>query len=179
MWLVGYQVDTFHMIVQGVCKLVTSVALALQWRMDHARTHYVRAFVSLLTVPSFVHLGICGYGWPGEECDTTAWTSDILRPFRVLMCLAALRMFLNGCSLICQNMFPERGVTANYGNEQLFFRSLIRFSGIPLYAAMTLQAISTLQGTQFQRPVIELVVNLIRCCIIIPILWAALAHQWR
>lgn len=95
------------------------------------------------------------------------------------MCLAALRMLLNGMSLILQNRFPERGVTANYGNEQLFFRSIVRFSGIPLYAAVTLQAISDLNGTQWERPPVELVINLIRCSIIIPISWVALAHQWR
>merc|ERR1712151_672765 len=93
MWLVGYNVARFHMIVQGVCELVTSWSLLVQWRMDHARTHYVRALVSFLTVPSWVHLAICGQHYPWEDCDTSAWT-DIRRPFRALTCLYALRMFL-------------------------------------------------------------------------------------
>lgn len=178
MWLVAYNVDPFHMGVQAICELVTSLALMVQWKADHESTHYVRAVVSFLTVPSFLHLAVCGHNWPGGECENDAWT-DVRRPYRILMCLAGLRMFLNGISLCFQNMFPERGVTVNYGNEQLFFRSIIRFSGIPLHGAITLQAIADLSGTPWERPPIEYVSNLIRCFVILPILSGALAHQWR
>merc|ERR1712183_876244 len=66
-----------------------------------------------------------------------------------------------------------------YGNEQLMYRSIIRFAGIPLYLTVTMQAFADLNGTQWQRPLIELVINLIRCCVVLPILTCALAHQWR
>jgi len=178
MWLLCYNIDPFHMAVQGFCEIVTSSALIFQWKRDHASTHYVRAFVSFLTVPSFLHLGICGYGWPWEECDLDAW-SDIRRPFRLLMCLAALRMCLNGVSLVLQNALPARGVSATYGNEQLFFRSIIRFSGIPLYFALSLQGFSDFNGTKWQRPPLELVVQLIRALVILPILGSSLCHQWK
>jgi len=95
------------------------------------------------------------------------------------MLLMTVRMFLNGVSLVLQNAYPDRGVTANYGHEQLFFRSIIRFSGIPLYFAMTLQAMADLHGTPRAREPLELVVHTIRAFVIIPMLSAALAHQWR
>jgi hypothetical protein len=177
-WLICFRIDTFHNSVQGFCEISTAVALLVQWRADHASTHYVRAFVSFLTVPSFVHLGICGYGWPWDGCDADAW-SDMRRPYRNLMLLAAVRMLANGISLVCQNAYPARGVTATYGNEQLFFRSLIRASGIPLYASITLQAFTEFNGTKWQRPAIEIVINLIRACLILPILTMSLIHQWR
>jgi len=179
MWLVGYGVDSFHMLVQALCELVTSLSLLLQWRLDHATTHYVRAGASFLTVPSFIHLSVCGRHWPGEECDSAAWSSKIGRPYRIMMALAALRMLMNGGSLCLQTLFPDRGVTPNYGQEQLFFRAIIRFAGIPLYAAVTLQSLSDLAGTKWELPPIELVSNSIRCIVILPILSGALAHQWR
>lgn len=178
-WLICYNIDTFHMILQGLCEIVTSLALFRQWQHDHESTHFVRATASFITVPSFLHLGICGYGWPWDDCDTDAWESKLRRPFRVLMCFAALRMFGNGVSLVLQNKFPARGVTKTYGNEQLFFRSIIRFSGIPLYLAVTMQSFADLDSTQWRRPLIENVINLIRCCVILPTLACALAHQWR
>merc|ERR1712232_1062405 len=95
------------------------------------------------------------------------------------MCLAALRMFMNGVSLVLQCMFPARGVTKTYGNEQLFFRSIIRFAGIPLYVAVTMQSFADLDATEWRRPLIENVINLIRCCVILPILTCSLAHQWK
>lgn len=178
-WLVCYRIDTFHMILQGMCELVTSMALFYQWKYDHASTHYVRAFVSLTLFPSFLHLGLCGHGtWPWDHCDTNGW-SDIRRPFRALMFLAAIRMLLNAVSLVCQNLYPRRGVTPNYGHEQLLFRSIIRFSGIPLYLAITMQALADFEGTEWERAPLELVVQLIRALVILPILCCSLAHQWR
>lgn len=178
LWLVGYKIDTFHMLVQAVCEGATSFALLYQWRSDHMGTHYVRAFASFLTFPAFVHLGICGYGWPWEDCDTDAW-SDVRRPFRLLACLMALRMLANGISLYLQKRYPERGVTPKYGNEQLFFRSIIRFFGAPLYMALTMQAFADFNGTKWQRPPLELVIQVIRAVIAIPILTISLGHQWR
>lgn len=178
MWLVCYNVDRFHMIVQAFCEVVTSIALFVQWKLDHASTHYARAFVSFLTVPSFVHLGICGHGWPGEVCDSDAW-SDVRRPFRILMFFAALRMLLNGCSLFLQNVFPDRGVTEKHGNEQLYFRGIIRWTGTPLYLVLTMQSFADFNGTKWERPPIELVVQLIRALVILPLLTCSLAHQWR
>eukprot|EP00930_Biecheleria_cincta_P037502 TRINITY_DN25748_c0_g1_i1.p1 TRINITY_DN25748_c0_g1~~TRINITY_DN25748_c0_g1_i1.p1 ORF type:complete len:538 (-),score=73.81 TRINITY_DN25748_c0_g1_i1:70-1683(-) len=178
LWLIGYNIDAFHMSVQAICEATTSAALLYQWRHDHMGTHYVRAFVSFLTVPSFLHLGICGYGWPWEACDTDAWT-DIRRPFRMLQCLMALRMLANGISLYLQKRFPERGITAKYGHEQLFFRSIIRFFGMPVYTALCLQNFVDFNGTKWQRPPLEFVIQIIRALVVIPILTTSLGHQWR
>lgn len=179
MWLICYNIDPFHMIVQGLCELVTSALLLRQWRLDFGSTHYGRAFISLVTVPSFFHLAVCGRHWPWEECETDAWTDKVRRPFRLMMCFAAVRMLLNGISLFCQIHFPERGITAKYGHEQLFFRSIIRLSGIPLYLAITMQNFADFNGTKWERPPIENAIQLIRALVLLPILATSLIHQWR
>eukprot|EP00931_Biecheleriopsis_adriatica_P118564 TRINITY_DN93935_c0_g1_i2.p1 TRINITY_DN93935_c0_g1~~TRINITY_DN93935_c0_g1_i2.p1 ORF type:complete len:537 (+),score=35.29 TRINITY_DN93935_c0_g1_i2:59-1669(+) len=179
LWLACYDMDAFHMSLQGICELVTSLALLYQWRHDRRSTHYVRAFVSFLMVPSFAHLAMCGHVWPWEECRQDAWNSEVRRPFRLMFCFAALRMLLNGISLVCQNAFPNRGVAPKYGNEQLFYRSMIRFAGIPMYCVITMQSFADFRGTPWERPALELVVQLIRAFIALPVLSLSLAHQWR
>merc|ERR1711920_53842 len=108
------------------------------------------ACASFLRVLLLAHLAACGRVWFWQDCDEQAW-SDARRPFRFLHCFAAARMFLNGLSLILQWAFPERGVTAHYGNEQLFFRGVIRATGIPIYLARAVTKITDLTGTDYER----------------------------
>lgn len=178
LWLVAYDIDVPHKLPLAVCQLVACIALFLQWRAGRTSMFLVRACASFIRVALLVHLAACGRVWPWQECIDNAW-SDIRRPFRFLHCLAAVRMFFNGGSLALQWALPERGITKNYGHEQLFFRGCIRGAGIPLYLVRGVQKITELNGTEWERTAVEIATNFIRALILIPIHTWSLLHQWR
>merc|ERR1712039_550338 len=96
-------------------------------------------------------------------------------------CLAAVRILLNGVSLLCQFLFPGRGRTANYGDEQLFYRGCIRAVGVPLYLFRGFQKMYVLSDPEWvwERTQVEIAADFIRALVFIPIQSWSLFHQWR
>jgi hypothetical protein len=178
LWLVAYSIDVPHKLPLACCQLVSSAALFVQWRTDRSSMFVVRACASFMRVVLLGHLAACGRVWPWQDCVDGAW-SDVRRPFRLLHCLAAVRMLLNGLSLCLQWAFPERGITLHYGHEQLFFRGCIRGAGVPLYLARAVTKMSDLAGTEHERAAVEIAINFIRALLLIPIQSWSLLHQWR
>ena len=78
---------------------------------------------------------VCGRHWPVpffvDECDMSQWSDPVLRPLKILKCLIAFCDGLSGVSLILQFTYPMRGVGL-YGNEQLFYRGVLRMVDTPL-----------------------------------------------
>jgi len=176
--LVAYEIDVPHKLPLALFQVQVSLALFVQYRTGNTWMLVIRAVVSFLRMVLLLHLAVCGRLSSWDDCHTEGW-SDLRRPFRMLHCLAALRMFLNAISLFAQFVFPGRGTTATYGDEQLFYRGVIRATGIPIFLARGVSKISDLSDTEWERIPLEIVMNFIRCFIIIPIQTWSLFHQWR
>lgn len=176
--LVGYGIDVLHKLPLAACQFLAGAALFHQWKSDDSKMFVLRGVLSFLRAAFLVHLAECGRVGLNDACDNSAW-SDIRRPFRILHYFAAVRMFLSGVSLILQFKYPERGVTAMYGNEQLFYRGCIRAFGIPIYLARAILKIMDLVDTEWERTSVEIATNFIRAFILIPIQTWSLLHQWR
>ena len=133
----------------------------------------VRAFTSIIRFAILVDLSICGRVLPGEGCATNGFY-DERRQFRIIHAIAALRMLANSISLVCQYRYKDRSLCGR-GNEQLFFRGIIKACGIPLQMLRGLLKFNLI-GTEFERLPIESTINFIRGAFVIPIVSASLFH---
>lgn len=167
--------DVMTMMAQ-VCSATT---LFVQWRSGDPRMFVARGIVSWVRAIFILHWSTCGRNapWPSAECDIEGWV-DLRWPFRVLLVYAAIRQIFNGTSLFLQFAFPNRGVTATCGNEQLWYRSKIQLTGIPMQFLQGLLKEYILGDTIHKRPLIEAVVNFLRCFLIVGSA-TSLKVQWR
>mmetsp|Transcript_78151 Transcript_78151/g.243389 ORF Transcript_78151/g.243389 Transcript_78151/m.243389 type:complete len:160 (-) Transcript_78151:32-511(-) len=124
-----------------------------------------------------MHLAVCGRRWSWDECDAAGWR-DERQCFRVLHMLAALWMLLSVCAFALQFCFPDRGVTARHGHEQLLCRGCVRMLGVPLHASRGVLKVAVLTGTRFERSGLEVTINFVRCVLISISSWS-LWRQWR
>lgn len=169
--------DPTHNVILMLCQMTSSATLFNQWRTGNPWMFVARSIPSFVRCGLLLHLAVCGRRWFWDECDAAGW-DDIRHAFRVVHVLAALRMLLNGLSLVLQFLLPQRGVTARHGNEQLFYRGCIRILGVPLHVARGVLKLVILRGTPFERSSLEVVVNFARCLPISVSSWSLL-HQWR
>eukprot|EP00401_Gymnodinium_catenatum_P016364 CAMPEP_0117620094 /NCGR_PEP_ID=MMETSP0784-20121206/86953_1 /TAXON_ID=39447 /ORGANISM="" /LENGTH=517 /DNA_ID=CAMNT_0005424001 /DNA_START=1 /DNA_END=1554 /DNA_ORIENTATION=- len=177
-WLVGYGIDVPHTLPLACCQAVAAMAILQQWRTDTTRMHLLRATASVVRAALLVHAATCGRAWLWEACDLNGW-SDARETSRRLTCLAAFLMMLNGLSLFLQYKYPEKGVTAHHGTDQLFVRGWIRLLCIPLNAAFATTKLTDLSGTPWQRLPVEITSDLFRVLLLNPIETLSLFHQWR
>jgi len=164
-------------LLNGILQFIGALTLFYQFRTANPYMFIARGLASWGRVVVILHGAVCGgANWPGGKCTTEAW-SDVRTPFRVLACLGALRMYLNGQSLMLQYKFPRRGV-GQHGNVELFYRGFIQASGIPLNFISPMLKLGELSDTQYQRATIEIVVHFIRAFIVVPMAVWSLFDQW-
>uniref|UniRef100_A0A7S4UMR4 Uncharacterized protein n=1 Tax=Alexandrium monilatum TaxID=311494 RepID=A0A7S4UMR4_9DINO len=163
------------------CQLLAAAALLNQWRAASPWTCVcvcvVRPVPSSACCGLSMHLAVCGRRWSWDECDAAGWR-DERQCFRVLHMLAALWMLLSVCAFALQFCFPDRGVTARHGNEQLLYRGCVRTRGGPLHASRCVLKAVVLTGTRFERSGLEVTIDCARCVLISASAWSVW-RQWR
>mmetsp|Transcript_13084 Transcript_13084/g.41273 ORF Transcript_13084/g.41273 Transcript_13084/m.41273 type:complete len:203 (-) Transcript_13084:3-611(-) len=159
------------------CQFLSAATLFVQWRTGSPWMFVARSVSSFGRAGLSLHLAACGRRWFWDECDAAGW-DDERHCFRVLHVFAALRMLLNGLSLVFQFLFPRRGVTAAHGNEQLFYRGCVRIAGLPLQLSRGALKPAVLAATRFERSGLEVAIDFARCLPISTSAWS-LWHQWR
>lgn len=164
--------------IVAVFQFLSACTLFVQWRTGNPWMFVGRGCCSWALCIVFVRQSICGTGWLwefGSDCNDKAWDNSLLKPLRVLTLCAALRIFFNGVSLFCQFTFPQR-MFWNHGNEQLFYRGCIQFTGVPIHILRYVFKLD-LHGTPFERIVLEELGHFIRIAAII-ISSGSLINQW-
>ena len=172
------EIDQPHMLTLAMCQLGSSLSCAHQCVTGKSINFLARAFFSFVRLGLATHLSICGRRYLTEECDIEGW-NDVRRPFRVLALVAAGRMSMNALSLILHYLYPKAGVTADTGNEQLYYRGLVRALGTPLHLLRGGLKITLLTGTSFERTNLEIAINFVRALAIIPVASWSLLYQYE
>jgi len=168
--------NTPHTLVDACLFLVMSLTLIEQFRSANPYMMIVRGLANFGRVVVVVHGAACGGAPAGDECDDDGW-SDIRKPFRVIACINAFRLFLIGVSLLIQFALPLRGV-GQHGNKQLFWRAILQGLGLPIHYVLAMSKIGELSNTQHVRPTTELVFQFIRAFSLTPLTTWALMNQW-
>mmetsp|Transcript_37470 Transcript_37470/g.75919 ORF Transcript_37470/g.75919 Transcript_37470/m.75919 type:complete len:284 (-) Transcript_37470:106-957(-) len=171
-------IDQPHTLTLAMCQMGSSISCAHQFKTGKSINFLARAFFSIVRVGLSTHLSICGRRYLTEECDNEGW-SDVRTPFRALALVAAGRMVMNTVSLVLHYVHPTAGVTPNTGNEQLFYRGLVRALGTPLHLLRGGLKILLLTGTSFQRTDLEITINFVRALAVIPVASWSLMYQYR
>lgn len=170
-------VDVGRMVPLAICQAMAAATLFAQWRTGAPWFFIARAIPSFARCVLNVRAAHCGRGLLWEGCDSRGWRDERL-VFRVFFGVNAIRMFLEGVSLVLQYTQPGRGVTVAHGHEQLFYRGCMRSFGAPLHLTRGVLKLCLLTGTDFVRKPEEIVVNFIRCPLVAISAWS-LWTQWR
>ena len=171
-------IDRPHTGLLALFQLVSSASLFIQFRTADDAMFVLRASASFARVGLLCHLAACGRVW-APACDAKPWTeSDVRTPFRAIHLVAAVRMILNGHSLLAQWAEPSRRTSPARGHPQLRRRSYVRAAGVPIHLARAVLKISLLRDTRYARSALEIAVNLARGLVLIPIAAWSLRAQW-
>ncbi|CAK0873473.1 unnamed protein product [Prorocentrum cordatum] len=172
--LVEQGIDIPHKPFVVVCQLTASASLVWQWRTADPRMFVLRGAASWGQALLLVHSIPCGKHWIWDHCDTEAWSSG-MRKFRIMQIFNLVKMICNGISLFLQFFYPHR-MFGGHGNEQLFYRGWIQFTGIPINLTI---GILKLQGVDSVRKheLVEIVIDFVRIPIIAVASWS-LIDQW-
>lgn len=172
-----FNLKVAHLLPTACCQLWASATLMIQCRTGNPWMFVLRSWPSFLRCVLVVYLARCGRAEIMlDGCNDDAW-GDIRAPLRVFHCIAAVRFFFNGTSLMCQFLFPMRGV-GKFGNEQLFYRGFVQGCGIPINLLRGMVKLGSLDNTVFQRGVIEVIIQFVRCFFLVPISSWSLFNQW-
>lgn len=176
--LIVHHVDNPHKSIMVDMQLWAAVTLFLQWWTGSSYCFPARAVSGILRALLTSHAMVCGRKWSGlywwqpltfsgshdahdpHDCATEGWT-DMRMAFRILHLCAAMRFLGVATSLILQFLYPERGVTETNGNEQLYYRALIKATGVPIQVLRGLLKIVLLSNTPFERLTVEIVMNFV------------------
>jgi hypothetical protein len=175
-FLIVYDIDLAHKVPIMLCQLTSGCSLVTQWRTGDPRMFLVRGTASYVRSVAVFHAAACGREMWFEDCNTEAW-GDVRRPFRIVHILGAVRLVLNGLSLWCQYLFPHR-MFRGHGNEQLFYRGVIQGTGTGINICRAIMNRTLIVDTEFERNALEVMVNLTRACVLIPIASWSLIDQW-
>lgn len=160
-----------------ICQLGSSATLFSQWRTAAPQMFLARAFCNILLAVLCGYWTACGRVWWWEQCNT-AGLHDERSLFRALAAAASVRFVLIATSLTLQFWFPQRGITAHHGNEQLWYRAWLKLAGLAIQLPRGVLKLTVLAGTAFERPLSESIVNFSRCAVIVVQAWS-LWEQWR
>ena len=101
--------------------------------------------------------------------------NDPRHTLRSIHTVAAVCQVLNGLSLLLQFQFPTSGV-GKRGNEQLFYRGVLRLAFIPLHFVRGVVKLGSLDGTAYEVSPVEAGVHFLRAYLFIPFsAWSGLA----
>lgn len=175
--LVLHGIDSLNFSCLAVCQVWSSATLFYQWRTGSKWMFVARAIPSLIRVGLLIHVANCGQSYSEDPLACGPAWHDVRSPLRVLHLLAAMRMAANAASLILQFTMPHR-VDNKHGHEQLWYRSLIRASGIVIHGLRGALKLTLLVHTDYERSDVEVGSNFLRCLLIGISAWS-LYNQWQ